>query len=178
MKDKLFISKEDILEIKDVSAQLDQDNFEQAIRESQIVELVSMIGDELFLLLQNDFNVETSTFGTEKYEHLFDGVDYTVRGKQIRYRGLKPVLAYYAYARLLNNAQMSLTRSGAVNFMTEADVSESTQQAQIKTKIIEARAMAQRLEEDAYNFMLNNRSDYLQYDGDRDNNKPFELFKL
>lgn len=178
LKDKLFIGKEDFLDYKDISNNIDEEGFFNAIRESQLVELSPIIGEELYLLLQNDFTEATKVFSTATYSNLFYGEDYTYEGKAIRWRGLQPILVYYAYARLLNNAQLALTRQGPVTFTTEDDVSEATTQAQIKTKVIEARAMAKRYEEDLTKYMDTNRAFFTTWENNDKTNQPYQFIKL
>ena len=187
LKDKLFLKRADFDDYKDLSANFDLKNYKMAVREAQVIELTGFLGRELYLLLQNDYVEKSDTFATAKYSELWFGEDYASKGKTVRYHGLQPAVALYAYARMLNSAQLKLTRSGAVSFGDE-DVSEATPQAQIKSKVIEARSMAVYYMEEAKQYLLDKRSSYPEQlnDGSRnrtlfmekvDNNRARDIYK-
>ena len=87
------------------------------------------------------------------------------------------MLTLYAYARMLANLQLAVTRSGPVTF-TEADVSDPTVQAQIKTKTIDARAMAVKYQEEVTRYLESNRSTYPEWTNLHVKNKTFQFIKL
>ena len=175
--DKLFIDKTAFETYRDVSEHMDNDQMNASIREAQITDLVDFLGAELYLILQEDFT-EPDTWTTPLYGELFNGIDYDYKGKQIRMHGIQPMLTLYAYARMLDNLQLGVTRLGPVTW-TEAEVSDPTSQAQIKTKVIGARAMAQRYRDEIETY-LSNSTDFPEWIGRSASNKkqPFYWKKI
>jgi hypothetical protein len=176
LQDKLLIEWAAFTAYKDVSEHMDDKLMETFIRESQIADLEPFLGAELYLLLLTDFTAP-STWGTQKYEDLFNGSDYTTDGKTIRQHGLQPMLSLFAYARMLDNIQLSVSRIGPVTYVEE-DSSQATTQSQIKTKVINTRAMAVRYQEEVAYFLRNNTADYTEWVDGAARNKPFEFTKL
>jgi len=182
MLDKLFLDKTDFADYRDMSANFDEGRLNQSIRESQIDEMIGFIGDELYLIMQNDYTVIGKTFANPKYSELWNGKDYTIGSKTIRFHGLQPAISLYAYSRLLDNGQLNLTRMGAVTF-TDDEVGETTEQAQIATKVKSAKSQALVYLARADKFLRNNPIDYPEYaNKDADNivmNKySFKAFKI
>ena len=175
--DKIFLKLADFDDYKDLSTNFDLKNYKMAVREAQVVELTDFLGRELYLIMQDDYDATDDTFGTAKYSTLWFGEDYDSQGKTVRFHGLQPAVALYAWARMLNSAQLKLTRSGAVTFGDE-DVSEAAAQAQIKTKVIEARSMAVRYMEEAKTYLSDNKSDYTEWNNNGSENNSIFLEKL
>ena len=177
-QDKLFITKEAFDTYRDVSEHMDNERMNASILEAQVSDLVGFIGAPLYSLLQADFTAP-GTWATAKYETLFNGEIYTPAGSKYTeiYHGIQPMLTLFSYARMLNNLQLAVTRSGPVTF-TEADVSDPTVQAQIKTKVIDARAMAVRYQEEVQKYLETNKSDYPEYVNQHEQNKTFKFIKI
>ena len=179
MADKLFLTADDFTPYRDISEHIDTDRLNTAILEAQISDLVAYIGEPLYKKLQDDFTAPNVWTNTD-LEDLFEGANYKPQGKQydVIYHGLRPMLTYFAYARLLTNLQLNATRTGVVTYL-EADVSEPTTQAQIKTKVIDARAMASRYMDEATQFLQTNRTTYPEWGKEHDKRKmPFKFIKL
>lgn len=178
MSDKLFITKDAFEQYRDVSEQLDDNRANASILEAQITDLIDFIGQPLYKVLQVAFTAP-NTWTDPKYKDLFDGVSYTPANSsyEVIYHGLQPVLTYYAYARYLNNAQMNISRIGPVTY-TETDTSDAAVQAQIKTKVIDARAMAVRYQEEALKFLQTNSADYPEWQNTHVQNKAFKFIKI
>src|SRR5690606_22311446 len=60
------------------------------------------------------FNVFLSKIAEQRMQDLLNGKKYQVDGVEINYQGLKPVIAYHAYARLVQKHGMQITRFGLV----------------------------------------------------------------
>ena len=182
--DKLFITKEAFEKYRDVSEHLDDDRVNSSILEAQITDLIGVIGAPLYKLLQDDFtppiDPDPAIWATPLYENLFDGVDaYKPQGEKydVIYHGIQPMLTLYAYARYLDLAQINVTRTGAVNY-TEEDVSDAPTQAQIKTKVMSARAMAVRYQEDVTKYLETNSADFPSWVNPNEKNKTFNFIKI
>ena len=174
--DKLFITQDAFATYKDLSEHMDTPLMEAAIRESQILDISEFLGPELYLLMQNDFTAP-DTWATAKYQELFEGVDYTNAGKSIRMHGVQPMLSLFAYARMLDQLQLSVSRGGPVTYITEE--SEVTTQAQIKTKVINSRAVAIRYQQEVQEFLLAKRTDYPTFATYHiEKNKTFKIIKI
>lgn len=178
MADKLFLQPTDFSAYRDISEHMDDKRYENAVLESQITDLIAFIGEPLYKLLQDDFT-EPDTWTTPKYQELFEGAVYTPQGQsnEVIYHGLQPMLIYFAYARLLDQLQMNLARTGPVTFM-DADTSDPATQAQIKTKVIGARAMAVRYKEEAQVYLDTKRTDFPEWKNPHQNTLAFKFIKL
>ena len=178
INDKLFVTVSDFDKYRDVSEQLDSERANASILEAQVSDLVQFVQEGLYNKLQIDFT-EPDTWATPKYEKLFDGVKYTPQGEkyEVIYHGLQPMLVLFAYARYLDNAQMSVSRIGPVTYIEE-EVSDAPTQAQIKTKVIGARAMAVRYQEEAVKFIETNSTDYPEWTNPNIKNKAFNFLKI
>ncbi len=175
--DKLFIDETAFADYRDISEHTDVARLDSSIREAQISDLIPFVGEELFRLMQEDFT-PPGTWATPKYDFLFNGEDYTNRGKAIRYHGLQPMLVLFTYARYLNNLQLYVSRGGPVTY-TNDDVSEATVQAQIKTKVIDSRAMAVRYQQEAIEYLREKRADFITWRRSNiEQNKTFKFIKL
>ena len=176
--DKLFITKDDFDKFRDVTEQLDVERANASILEAQVSDLIQFLGAALYSKLQDDFTAP-STWATTKYENLFNGIKYTPQGEKfvVIYHGLQPMLTLFSYSRYLDNAQLSISRIGPVTYIEE-DVSEAPTQPQIKTKVIGAKAMAVRYQEEALKFIETKLTDYPEWDNPFIKNKAFNLFKI
>ena len=158
-QDPILLTLAEINQYRDLSLNLDTTRIDQSVRESQLDELNNFLGEELYLLFIEDW--DGSTFVTQKFIDLWEGVDYVNNSKSIRYYGLQPAISLYSYARMLDNLQLNATRSGAVTFID--DESEPTEQPQIATKVKSARGQALVYLARADKFLNENKSDYPQY---------------
>ena len=157
--DPILITKAEINVYRDLSLNLDDTRVDQSVRESQIDELSNFLGEELYLLLVDDWN--GTGFDTPKFNLLWNGEDYDNSGKIIRYHGLQPAISLYSYSRMLDNLQLNVTRSGAVTFTDEE--SEPTEQAQIATKVKSAKGQALVYLARADKYLQAKKSDFPQY---------------
>jgi hypothetical protein len=178
--DPLLILKEDFQIYRDASDNMDDVRMNQGIREAQVNEMLQFVGGELYLLMMDDYTEGTDSFSNILYENLWFGIDYTYQNKTVRFHGLKPGIVLYAYARMLDNLQLNVTRAG-VNTFVDADVSEATTQAQIATKVKSARSQALVYISQAYKYLTENKSDYPTFASDGNgivNKKSFQSFKV
>jgi hypothetical protein len=176
LTDKLFITKDDFELYRDISEHMDADRVDASIREAQVTEFTDFIGQQLYLALQDDYDVGLNEFPTARLSTLFFGEDYAYRGKNVRYHGLQPMLTMFSYGRMLTNLQLSVTRGGPMTY-TETDVSDPTTQAQIKTKVIDARSMALSYGAEVKQYLSQNRSVYPEYTHPN-TETGFQMFKI
>jgi len=172
MTDDLLISQEDFQPYKDISENMDGDRMNQIIWQAQIMDLRPFLGNELYYLLEGDFDGTKKTFTDPIYTALFNGTDYN----NIRYYGLQPMLVQFAYARLLSDININLTRTGARMF--DAEESEPVTQAMIATKVNSARSEALVYQADAEQFLIANNSDYPTWESKTIEDTGFKFFKV
>lgn len=176
-QDPLLLTKDDFRDYRDITLNADDTRINQSIREAQMDEMQQFLGDELYLAIMKAWT--GTDFPAGPYADLWNGVDYTYQGKQIRFHGLQPAIALYAYARMLDNIQLNVTRAGAVTFVN--DESEATAQAQITTKVKSARSQALVYLARADKFLNAKRADYPEYQGKDSqvtSKTSFQFFKV
>lgn len=169
--DKLFILPADFPSYKDLSANMDAGRIDALTRMSQIMDLRPFIGNELYLLLQDDFDDTNQTFATQIYTDLFDGVDQD----GVRYYGLKPMLVQYTYARILDDINVSVTRAGVRAF--DDELSDAVVQSLINNKAISSRSEALVYQNDSRTYLINNNATYPTWSDPEAQNTGFKWFK-
>lgn len=177
MLDKLMLKLADLQLFKDVSSNMDVAKVEQSTRETQATEIAQFLSPELYLAMQEDYDDGTDTFNSQRFTDLWFGVDYTYQNKTQRFHGIKVAAIYYCYARMLDNGQIALTRAGAVGY-TEDEVSDVPEQAQINTKVRNARSQALVYIAEANKFLKDNKSTYPEWDDELVHKKSFQMFKV
>jgi hypothetical protein len=180
LTDPLLIKQADFQIYRDASDNMDDNRMNQGINEAQVNEMTQFLGGQLYLAMILDYVEGTDSFTNPLYESLWFGEDYTYQNKTVRFHGLKPAITLYAYARMLDNLQVNITRAG-VNTFVDPEVSEATSQAQIATKVKSARSQALVYVSGAYRFLVENASDYPLFDKSAQgiiNKKSFQSFKV
>jgi hypothetical protein len=107
--EQLLISKSDIKDIcKNVSDNLDEQKLIiPAITEAQRIDLVKFIGESLYYDL-------TSNYLEAKYQTLINGGNYQdCNGNTVYFYGIKYILSWYAYSRILTYSSLHVTRAGS-----------------------------------------------------------------
>lgn len=140
---------------KDVSTHLDDNAVNPYIIEAQVVELRNLLGVRFF-------NVFLSKIDEDRMQELLNGRTYQVDGVEINYQGLKPVIAYHAYARLVQKHAMQVTRFGLVQ--KESEYSSSIDAKAVATHATDARTTARVYEDDFRMFIEENKSTYPEWD--------------
>lgn len=90
----LLINKTDLSQFKQISKALQIDKTDEYVREAQTYDLIPLMGTKFFFDM-------LSKRTHQKYVNLINGGTYTVDGIQYSFNGIKAVLAYFAYARLV-----------------------------------------------------------------------------
>lgn len=147
MNDRL-ISITDFTNNKYISQNLDDRDIDPVIDEAQEFDLKPVLGRELY---QDFLNNLTDT----KYQDLLNGKEYTPTGytSSVKFQGVKEVLKYYVYARMVVLDGAKNTPSGFVQKTLEnSERLSGTQRTQM---IAQARSGA-KAHEDEMVFFLNN----------------------
>lgn len=157
-----IINITDFTENKYLTQNMSASDIDSVISEAQEFDLKPVLGAEMYYDMMNNL---TAT----KYTDLLDGKVYTPNGSAnpIEFKGLKMVLKYYVYARLLVVDGVKSTNSGFVHKQLEN--SERITGAQRTQMIAQSRSGAKAYEDDMVAFLCNFSSTYPLYCGVRKN---------
>ena len=115
--DDLLVQLTDFSNFRDISVNTDADRLNAYIREAQLREMRSFLGDALYNALLSDYTPGVSpaegTFTQARFTELWFGTTYTSGNYPIKYHGLKPAVVYYAYERFLFYQRLNVTRYGS-----------------------------------------------------------------
>jgi len=115
---------------KSIARTLVWEDVEPYLLEAQNLDIKPKITDALLIELLTYLDVETQD--DLVFNMLLDGGVYTIKGKRFVFSGLKASLSYYTYARLTNNLNYDLNRSG---------LTEHNDQYSLKTEIVQRKTM-------------------------------------
>lgn len=112
MSQTLLISRDDIVEYRSISANLNTTKkLSPYILEAQEVDIKNLLGNALYNSLIQDYEASPSL---ATYSDLFNGSSWECESKTYYHRGIKVVLIYFAYARYLINSPFESTAFGTV----------------------------------------------------------------
>ena len=161
-----LISVTDFTNNKYLSQNLDDRDIDPIIDEAQEFDLKPVLGRELYLDLITNY---TET----KYQELINGKTYTPTGftSSIQFQGLKEVLKYYVYARMIVLDGVKSTNSGFV--MKTLENSERVSSTQRTQMIAQARSGAKAHEDEMIIFLNNYHTTYTLWNCSLRKNKGF-----
>lgn len=147
-----LINIEDIKKYKEISDNTSvQKKVSTAITEAQEFDLRPILGEELYLDI---ISKEPTGFGI--YAALMNGGTYSYNSKTYHHEGIKAVLVYYAYARLIPNLQENATPYGFKEKVNEFSVGISAKA--ISAKIAQAVAGAQAYQSRTIDYLNRNQA--------------------
>lgn len=148
-----LINITDFTENKFLTQNLDSSDIDPVIAEAQMFDLKPVLGDALFHDMMENFTVA-------KYVNLLDGQTYTPTGatSPIRFSGLKMVLKYYVYARLITDDGIKSTNSGFVRKTLEN--SERITDKDKALKVAQSRSGAKVYEDEMVKYLNNYSTTY------------------
>lgn len=151
-----LIELADFTEYKYLTQNFEEDELNAIIDEAIEFDIMPVIGSALMYDLRTNQN-------EQKYIDLVSGKVYTPTGSsaQIEFKGLKMVLKYYVYARLLVADGVKSTASGMVHKILEN--SERISSAKQTQMINQTRSGAAKFESDMIKFLCNYSSIYPLY---------------
>jgi hypothetical protein len=163
-----FLRLLDFTEYKYLTQNLDQEELETVIEEALEFDILPVIGAAFMLDITTKLEAEpVETI----YDELLNGKTYTPTGATgaIHFKGLKQVLKYYVYARLMVQDGVKSTASGFVHKVLEnSERVSSTQRTQM---ISQTRSGAAKFESDLIAFLCNFAAIYPLYCGGIRKNK-------
>lgn len=143
MQEYLITCKEVGAMARDMSSHIDEERVNTYIRESEMIDLKSALGDALFLDVKDN---------PEKYDKLLNGGEYEVCGEKRIFSGLKRTLAYYTYARVVKNGNGNVTRYGFVN--KESEYSSNAEFKERNMAYNDAFSIADRLMKECLRYLI------------------------
>jgi hypothetical protein len=161
--DNLLIDNSDFKEFADVTKTMLNDipKMELYIREAQVAEIRTFLGDELYLKMVLDYNDTNKNFDTQRYNDIWEGIDYDDAGKTKRSHGLKAAHVYYALSRIIKNNSFNITRFGNKDLTQDSSTSSSI--GVIKSKINQAKSQALIYQNECKRFLDLNLSTYPEF---------------
>lgn len=156
MAQTLLINREDFRPFRDIADNIDAarrlDTYIQEAQQHDIRPVLNACGKDFFYYItQNQQNTAINK--------LLEGGTYTDSdGDTIDFKGLKPAIVYYAYARFLSNQQVNVTRHGIT--AKTSQYSEPISGNTITRLIEEARSNAYAYMQEVEKFLCENETDY------------------
>ena len=133
LQDKLLFTKADIAKAREISANITEAKIEPYIRETQSLSVRTFLGDQLYLLLLNDYTVSSNQFGSQRFTDLWFGSDYTnSNGVTVRQNGLKIAAIYFCYGQFILQQNTNVGRYG-VGSLNQTDT-ETSGNSTVRTK--------------------------------------------
>lgn len=143
-------------------ADFDGSRWEQFAVEAQDQDLRPVLGESLYYdMMTKFFNTLDPMYA--EYQKLINGALWVYNGDNVYFDGIKPMLAYYTLARLVQNNQVNITRYGVV---TKVNAQSEPADYQTVTRVVNemrSNAVGYRLQVDDY--LLNNQTVYTKYKG-------------
>jgi hypothetical protein len=132
----LLIQISDFHPYVDISDHIEQDALEPFIRAAQDTDLEAILGSAFYAALIDDYSSQSNAFTV--YADLVNGAVYTDKDNlSLRYSGIKPILVYYAWARLLATSNIQHTPFGMV--VKTSDYQTPANDKQLKMQVEQAR---------------------------------------
>lgn len=158
----LLISKADFVDWKNLSINIDAiKDLNTYIAEAQEFDLQPVLGAYFFREFQQAF---AQVSPPQKFTDLLNGVTYTdATGNEFEFKGVKVVLIYYVYVRLLVVNGVKSTYSGFVQKTLEN--SERISDKQRAEMVNQTKSGAKKFENDMLKFIADHKTDYPLYKG-------------
>lgn len=156
--DKL-ITIDDIKAIRQITSNVDNvESLDPYITEAQNIDLRKLLGIKFFNVLRRELSLETVP---DRARDILNGKLFDVDGVEIEFLGIKPLIAYYSWARAIPNLGKRVARFGVIKKVT--NFSEHVEQDELSAMVIEAKSNAKVYEEDLLYFLNNNKETYPEF---------------
>jgi len=176
---RLLINRKDIEVYRDISYSMDQRELDTYIREAQIQDLQPLLNPYLYADFINKI-CDNSSAMYQDYQRLLNGVEYQDNtGQWLIYYGIKPMLVYFTYARILQKSSVKATRTGMVVKTTEE--SNPADGNTVMHLVTDARSLGVSYQDQVKKFLCDNSDIYTLWRQDQgtqvNNKKGFEFTK-
>ena len=166
----------DFQNIKELSVNINDARILPYVREAQRIDIVKFLGRALYYDWMNDQTA--GTWVATNYQELFDGDTYSDGSNTVFCHGLKLTLLYYSYARFLKDQDLNVTSYGN-KILSDGDLSEREQMAQIRTHERKAIGKAIYYQEECRAFISANSGDFpLMSSSDGPKKMSFQMIKV
>lgn len=163
-----LITIDDIREFKQLSSNTDVNSkIKYQIREAQEFDLRGLLGDDFYHDFVSKF--ENQFDGATNYETLFNGGTYEYNDKTYSFAGIRAVLVYYSYARIIQDLDINVGPHGLTRKIDE--FSERPVEKEISRKVGQAISGAQIYAEQLRDYLNRNSSDFTLWKGTNQNIK-------
>jgi hypothetical protein len=164
----LLISIEDIREFKQISANTDVNSkVKFQIREAQEFDLRGLLGDDFYHDFVSKFDAQFQ--GSTNYQTLFEGGTYEYNNKTYSFAGIRAVLVYYTYARIIQDIDINVGAHGMTRKIDE--YSERPAEKEISRKVGQAVSGAQVYAQQLVEYLNRKQSDFSLWKGTNQNVK-------
>jgi len=178
MNRTLLITKADIIQYRDLAYNFDDRELDNYIWEAQVQDLAPILNPYLYNDLLKTFCDKSSPVYSA-YQDLLNGVEYDDGNGLVCFYGIKPMLVYFTYARVVEKSSLKATRTGMV--VKSTDESTPGTPAQVSNGVTAVRSLAITYQEGVKKFLCDNKDIYPLYnqgaDTSGDNNQAFEFGK-
>jgi hypothetical protein len=116
-----LVNEDDFTRFKLLSPNIGQEIINQAILDSQWLDLRPWMNEAFFFDFISKFD-DSGDPQFANYQNLLNGSTYTLNGNTVRHKGLLPAIVYFAYGRLLAEVGLSVSKAG----VHRKDTAEST----------------------------------------------------
>lgn len=157
----LLITANDVTTYCRVSSNIPSAQMTRFIRESQIFDVIPLLGWDLTNALLNDLNT-SPPLQTERFSLLYNGGECENNsGDKYYLHGIKMFHAYCTYKRLLDENSVNLTAFGVVQKIDELSQPLTDVQMAMITNKVNEKVMA--LRDNVYNFLCMKSADYNEW---------------
>jgi len=162
----MILSIEDLKEYRLITASSKCKDLEIYIKEAQEIDLKNFLGFKLYYdMIENidQDNYKSLVYGS-RYEDTSGAYTFT-----IDYRGLKPLMAYWAYARILDSHGYIISKTGVVE--GEYDESVPLEKKDRDSLVVKNRGLADSYKAEVEHFLCEKDEDYPLWCGIPSNNR-------
>ena len=166
----------DFQDIKEMSVNINDARILPYVREAQRIDIVKFLGRALYFDWMEDQT--GGTWVADNYQELFDGASYSDGSNTVQCHGLKLTLLYYSYARFIKDQDINITSYGN-RILSDSDLSEREQMAQIRTHERKAISKAIYYQDECRAFISANSGDFpLMSSADGTKKMSFQMIKV
>lgn len=164
----LLITIDDIREFKQLSSNTDVNSkVKFQIREAQEFDLRGLLGDDFYHDFVSKFDAQFQ--GADAYKTLFDGGTYEYNDKTYSFAGVRAVLVYYAYSRIIQEIDINVGPHG-MRIKTD-EFSDRASEKEISRKVGQAISGAQVYAQQLVDYLNRKSIDFTLWKGTNQNIK-------